>query len=189
METGDINSVIHLTESIGDGTIATELCASGYYSVILHENTIYGRAYGWQTCDYMGGTLVCLVPQTTGALQLSCSAIAATRLIAFHPDIFHGTFLGKEMTDYSFFSYRTNEALHLSVREKQIIGDCMDAIENEIKEPLDRYSTNVVSKRIGLLLDYCMRFYERQLTTRYLTVQTTLKQYETMVRDFISTRR
>lgn len=90
------------------------------------------------------------------------------------------------MTDYSFFNYRTNEALHLSVREKQVIGDCMDAIGDEIRNSADDYSMHVISKRIGLLLDYGMRFYERQFITRYLTVQTTIKQYETLVRDSIS---
>lgn len=62
----------------------------------------------------------------------------------------------------------------------------MDAIGDEIRNSADDYSMHVISKRIGLLLDYGMRFYERQFITRYLTVQTTIKQYETLVRDSIS---
>ena len=51
------------------------------------------------------------------------------RALFFHPDLIHGTSLGRTIKDYTFFSYSANEALHLSEREKQIILESINKIE------------------------------------------------------------
>ena len=54
----------------------------------------------------------------------------------FHPDLLRNTPLGRIMREYSFFSYETNEALHLSVEERQIIMDCFHKIQYELNHPI-----------------------------------------------------
>lgn len=44
--------------------------------------------------------------------------------------------------------------------------DCLHKIEAELKHSIDKHSRRLICANIGLLLDYCMRFYERQFTTR-----------------------
>ena len=39
--------------------------------------------------------------------------------LVFHPDLIRGTSLGQDIKQYSFFSYASNEALHLSDEEKK----------------------------------------------------------------------
>ena len=84
----------------------------------------------------------------------------------FHPDLIRGTALGQEIRRYTFFSYETNEALHLSEQERQTVMDCLGKIEAELEHAIDKHSRRLITANIGLLLDYCMRFYERQFTTR-----------------------
>ena len=86
--------------------------------------------------------------------------------ILFHPDLIRGTALGQEIKNYSFFSYATREALHLSEEERATVMDCLHKIEAELKHSIDKHSRRLICANIGLLLDYCMRFYERQFTTR-----------------------
>ena len=86
--------------------------------------------------------------------------------ILFHPDLIRGTALGQEIKNYSFFSYETREALHLSEEERETVMDCLHKIEAELKHSIDKHSRRLICANIGLLLDYCMRFYERQFTTR-----------------------
>ena len=81
--------------------------------------------------------------------------------IRFHPDLIRGTALGLEIKNYSFFSYETREALHLSEEERETVMDCLHKIEAELKHSIDKHSRRLICANIGLLLDYCMRFYER----------------------------
>lgn len=47
----------------------------------------------------------------------------------YHPDLIHGTILAKTINDYNFFSYNTNEALHISDDERQLVLDLLFKFE------------------------------------------------------------
>lgn len=70
------------------------------------------------------------------------------------------------MKQYSFFSYASNEALHLSVEERIILQDYMEKITRELEHPIDKFSKPLIISNIEVLLNYCMRFYERRFVTR-----------------------
>lgn len=59
-----------------------------------------------------------------------------------------------------------NEALHLSEQEREIVTDCIHKIQIELEHAIDKHSKQLIVRNIELLLDYCMRFYERQFITR-----------------------
>lgn len=87
-------------------------------------------------------------------------------MLVFHPRLFFGTLLGQNIENYTFFSYHSNEALQLSIREKQKVLECIDNIRQELQHAIDLYSKELISKYIELLLDHCTRFYTRQFITR-----------------------
>jgi len=66
----------------------------------------------------------------------------------------------------SFFSYEANEALHLSEKERQIIIECLNKIDYELHQSIDKHSKTLIANNIELLLNYGSRIYERQLITR-----------------------
>ena len=70
------------------------------------------------------------------------------------------------MKEYSFFSYDTNEALHLSDKEKHILNDIVQKINVELSENIDKHSQTLIVSNIELLLNYCTRYYDRQFITR-----------------------
>ncbi len=70
------------------------------------------------------------------------------------------------MKEYTFFSYETSEALHLSDKEKETLYDCIEKIETELQENIDHYSQTLIVSNIELLLNYCQRYYGRQFITR-----------------------
>ena len=108
----------------------------------------------------------------------------AARGVLFHPDIIKGTSLGQEIRSYSFFSYSSNEALHLSLREREIFSDCLDKISLELDHSIDRLSKRLISRNIQLLLDYCLRFYERQFITRAEANGTVLSRFENLLDEY-----
>lgn len=61
---------------------------------------------------------------------------------------------------------RENESLHLSLQEKRIVQDRLEHLHEELRRDIDRHSLRLVSAGLELLLDYCVRFYERQFACR-----------------------
>lgn len=132
-----------------------------FYVVFLKDEKNCGLIYGRQRYDYQKGSVVCLAPgQVIGIEDTGKEFQPQGYALCFHPDLIRGTNLGRNIKDYSFFSYEVNEALHLSERERVTFIDCLTKIQEEIQHPIDRLSKRLISNSIELLLNYCLRFYE-----------------------------
>lgn len=138
----------------------------GVYALFLKDVKCGNIKYGRQYYDYQDGTVVCFAPGQVADLEMLPDIQPAAHGLLFHPDLIRGTALGQEIRRYTFFSYETNEALHLSEEERRTVMDCLHKIEAELEHAIDKHSRRLITANIGLLLDYCMRFYERQFTTR-----------------------
>lgn len=158
----------------------------GFYTVFLKEIKCGDLRYGCNNYDYEEGTLIFLAPGqvigSNGADYYQPQGLA----LVFHPDLIHGTSLGRHMRDYTFFSYAVNEALHLSERERQIILDCFSKIKFELEHGVDKHSKKLLVTNIELFLNYCVRFYDRQFVTRENSVKGILERFETLLNDFFS---
>ena len=104
--------------------------------------------------------------------------------LIFHPDLIHGTALGQNISKYTYFSYEQNEALHLSEQEKTIVMDCLHKIQLEMEYPVDRHSKELLSVNLELLLDYCLRFYDRQFHTREKVNSDILRKFEQHLNEY-----
>jgi len=87
-------------------------------------------------------------------------------LIFIHEDFLNGHFLHNEIKKYNFFDYETNEALHLSPKEEEIIWDLYGKIETEYNNNTDEYSREIMLTHIDSILKYSQRFYKRQFINR-----------------------
>lgn len=144
--------------------------------------------YGRHTYDYQEGTLVFLAPgQVAGVNSKGETYQPKGYGLVFHPDLIHGTPLGKHVQDYTFFSYQSNEALHLSERERKIVLDCFSKIEYELEHAIDKHSKRLIISNIELFLDYCIRVYDRQFITRDTVHKGTLERFEHFLNDYFQT--
>ena len=163
---------LHPLVSIVDLTKATKSVNHiqmnyGLYALFLKETKSCDIKYGRQYYDYQEGTIVCFGPGQTASVETFEDEVSPPVYgIVFHPDLIRGTSLGKEIKKYTFFSYAVNEALHLSDQEKEIVMDCLKKISIELEHAIDKHSKALIAMNIELLLNYCMRFYERQFITR-----------------------
>ena len=121
--------------------------------------------YGSKVYDDREGTVVSFARGQVVETEMPDNYRPDALGVLFHPDFIRGTALGKEIDRYSFFNYHSTEALHLSEREKEVIVDCISRISNELEHAIDKHSKRLIASNIELLLDYCMRFYERQFNT------------------------
>lgn len=159
----------------------------GVYIIFLKEFNCGELKYGRNTYDFQEGTLVFVAPGQVLGVQLSTVQVEqAGWAIVFHPDLIRGTALGKHIQDYSFFSYDSHEALHLSEKEKQIVLDCFAKIQYEMEQSIDKHSKTLITTNIELFLNYCVRFYDRQFITRDLDNRGVLERFEHLLQDYFS---
>ena len=157
----------------------------GFYAVFLKDVKCGELRYGRQYYDYQDGTLIFVAPgQTFGAEDDGEVFQPTGYLLMFHPDLLRNTPLGKVMKDYTFFSYETNEALHLSTEERQIIMDCFHKIQYELSHAIDRYSKALIVDSIKMFLDYYTRFYDRQFVTRDNVNKDLLTRFEQLLNEY-----
>ena len=160
----------------------------GVYALYLKLEKACDIKYGRQTYDYQEGTVVCFAPGQTTETTLTTDRVQLNVLgILFHPDLLHGTSLGKTIKKYTFFSYEVNEALHLSAEERSIIEELLKIIRMELEHGIDKHSKTLISRNIELLLDYCIRFYERQFVTRTNVNKDVLMKFEDILNDYFHT--
>lgn len=154
------------------------------YALFLKNVKCGNIKYGRQNYDYQDGTIVCFAPGQVIDLEMLQDTQPQAHGLLFHPDLIHGTALGQEIRNYSFFSYESNEALHLSLEERQNIMDVLNKIETELEHSIDKHSRRLICANIGLLLDYCMRYYERQFETRREVNHDIVVRFEQLLDDY-----
>ncbi len=157
----------------------------GFYTVFLKEVKCGDLYYGKHTYDYQEGTLVFLAPgQVIGVDSNGELYQPKGYALVFHPDLIHGTSLGRHIADYNFFSYGAHEALHISEKERQIVLDCFDKINIELQHGLDNHSKKLIVSNIELFLNYCSRFYDRQFITRDHVHKGILERFESLLNNY-----
>lgn len=158
----------------------------GMYCLYIKEVKCGSISYGRQSYDYQEGSIIAFAPGQVARVDMEKGTKPSGRGILFHPDLIRGTALGQEIRNYSFFSYESNEALHLSEEERQTIMDGLHKIETELKHSIDKHSRRLICANIGLLLDYCMRFYERQFETRREVNHDIIARFEHLLDEYFT---
>ena len=186
------NETLHPQVSVVDLTKASPRQGSrmyfGFYTVFLKDVKCGDLVYGRQLYDYQEGTLVFVAPgQVAGVNSNGEIYQPKGHALVFHADLIHGTSLGKHIQDYNFFSYQSNEALHLSERERKIVLDCFSKIQYELERSIDNHSKKLIVSNIELFLDYCTRFYERQFITRGNVYEGVLSRFENLLNEYFQT--
>lgn len=170
----------------GTSQIRRLSCYCIYYKELECGTIEYGRS----KYDYQEGTLLFISPGQVGGVNDGGETLNPKGLaLMFHPDLLFGTPLARRMKDYTFFSYASNEALHMSEREKQIILNCFRDIAAEIEHAIDKHTKQIVASTIETMLNYCTRFYDRQFITREVPNHSILSRFERTVHDWFESRK
>lgn len=164
------------------------LHALSFYKISYRPNFGGKLKYGQTYFDFDEGGLLFAAPnQIIGKSEeelsvlpdSSCTNQQITLLI--HPDFLWNFPLAKKIKQFSFFSYTSTEALHLSESEKETILSIFRMIEAELNQRIDEFSQEVVISQLELLLNYANRFYKRQFITRKPASNDMLQQLEVLL--------
>lgn len=157
----------------------------GLYCIVLKDIECGNMKYGRNYYDYQEGTLVFISPgQVIDVEDKTEPYQPMGHGLVFHPDLIHGTTLVNIQNNYSFFSYETNEALHLSEDERQMVLDCFSKVNFELKHSIDKHSKKLIASNIELFLNYCEQFYDRQFITREKVNEGVVARFQELLHEY-----
>lgn len=159
-----------------------------FYSIIFKNYCKNTMKYGRKAIDFQDGNLICIAPNQVIEIdkEVEDREDKMGWGLFFHPDLIRSTSLNEKIKDYSFFHYEVSEALHLSDKEKNILFESVKKIDSELQENIDIHSQHIIVSTIELLLNYCSRFYGRQLITRSQTNKSIISQIELLLTQYFT---
>lgn len=137
------------------------------YMISLKDGELGTFKYGRNSYDYDSGTMLFIKSnQIFSPQNLQISKDSKGWTLLFHPDLIRKSELGKNISQYSLFSYESNEALQVSEEEKIFITQFKNTIELEYSQNIDKYTQDLIILNLESILRYCKRYYSRQFYTR-----------------------
>ena len=161
----------------------------GLYAIYLKENKGCKLSYGRTPYDFDEMTVTSFAPGQVVKVEPNPDVpFAKFTALVFHPDLLNRTALGRQINRYEFFGYASTEALHLSAQEVEVFRGVLAMIEQELHRAIDKHTRELIVSNIELLLNYCLRFYDRQFITREEINHSVVKKFIEMLDDYISTK-
>lgn len=161
----------------------------GLYAIYLKENKGCKLSYGRTPYDFDEMTVTSFAPGQMVKVEPNPDVpFAKFTALVFHPDILNRTALGRHINRYEFFGYSSTEALHLSAQEVEVFRGVLTMIEQELHRAIDKHTRELIVSNIELLLNYCLRFYDRQFITREEINHSVVKKFIELLDDYISTK-
>lgn len=147
------------------GLASSPPISSDFYLISIKRLITGNVRYGRTKYDFTHGTMKFLAPGQV--LEWDDVEMEPWGYIIFiHRDYVRGYDIEHRMKKYGFFSYATNEALHLSPREEEIALSIFRTIEEEYRGNPDEFSKEIILSQLDTLFKYSDRFYKRQFTDR-----------------------
>ena len=167
----------------------TQTARYGLYAIFLKQGEGCRLRYGREAYDYQAGSIVAMAPGQVVTVEYAAGEQASWKALLFHPDLLFGTPLAERIREYGFFGYDQREALHLSDDERRTIEDTLSHIAHELHHAIDHHSGQLLTVYVQLVLDYCLRFYDRQFITRHKANSSLISRLERLLDDYLASGR
>jgi AraC family transcriptional regulator, transcriptional activator of pobA len=159
-----------------------------FYIISLKNPAPKSVQYGRQYYDFSDGTMMFIAPEQVFMVGEPDDKTEFKGWgLYFHPDILLKTNLANKIKSYNFFTYATNEALHLSDKERSVVSAIAETIKVEYDGNIDNYSQSVIVTAIEQILNYSERFYGRQFITRQKVNDDLVSKFENLLNQYFQT--
>ncbi len=179
-------SVLRVNKNLQEIEIEKFKYSIGLFQISLKDSCAFTISnYGRNSYDFEEGSMIFTAPnQVLEFEKQNVNKEDTGWTIIFHPDLIRKSELGKNIDNFSFFSYASNEALHISDEERKTVSEITQKIENEFSGIIDSHSQTLLVSNLELLLNYCVRFYDRQFYTRTNLNKDITSQFEQVLKTY-----
>ena len=156
-----------------------------FYQIALKSGIKGSFKYGRSHYDFQEGSMIFTKPGQAQSYTDDKELEGEQGwVLLFHPDLIRRSTLGQQIDQYTFFSYESNEALHLSDEEKRSITELVEKIKQEYEQNIDKHTQKLIVSNLELILDYCTRYYDRQFYVRTNHNQDLVSKLEVSLREY-----
>ena len=157
---------------------------SDFYMIAFKKIKSGNFLYGRTTYDHDNGSMSFVKPRQI--VEMNDLELTETGFIIFiHEDFLINKPLHSEIKKYSYFDYEVHEALHLSVKEEEVIWDLFYKIQSEYNNNQDEYSKDIILSHIDSILKYSQRFYKRQFLNRTVFSGTVISKFNELLKRYL----
>jgi AraC-like DNA-binding protein len=176
-------SIIHYDEV---SPLHTSLNRYGVYALFIQRTFPDNLTYGMKMFTPSEGSILAVEPgQVGGKVDDGIPVSVSGWVLMFSPQLIQGSSLDGKMKDYQFFSYFATESLKMEPSEWGRITQLLIQLRHELQENPDSVALRAVALGyIGLILEYCQRIYQRQLSQEDKTSSDILKRFHSLLREY-----
>lgn len=179
------NDLIAVVDYSSLQRLPLEVMSFGFYAIFLKESYDGHFTYGLSKYTYQNNSVIFVAPnQIFGIDSVKYEPSPSGYALLIHPDFLAGSPWADRIKQCSFFSYETNEALLVNEKEYQVLLTCLKNIAEELNNPIDSHTQQLVLSNLMVFFSYCTRPYDRQFHQRRTINNEIFERFNQVLEDY-----
>ena len=160
----------------------------GVYGLFIQRQFPKSLSYGMKTVQVTDASIIAVAPGQLGGLEDNGERLSLSGwVVLWSPELLHGSELEHHMDRYQFFSYFFTDSLRMEPAEWLSITRLVEQMRQELTEHDDSpMLRSILMGYLRLLLEYCNRIYQRQLSQEDLGGNDLLKRFHGLLQRYFS---
>ena len=158
----------------------------GVYGLFIQRQFPYNLSYGMRKLQVSDGSIIAVEPGQIGGLEDNGERISLCGwVLLWSPELLHGSELERQIDRYQFFS-----SLRMEPDEWLCITQLVTQMRQELQTHEDSPSLRkVLLAYLRLILEYCNRIYQRQLSEEDRGETDLLKRFHNLLQTYFRENR
>ena len=163
----------------------------GVYGLFIQRQFPFNLSYGMRKLQVSDGSIIAVEPGQIGGLEDNGERISLCGwVVLWSPELLHGSELERQIDRYQFFSYFFDGSLRMEPDEWLCITQLLTQMRQELQSHEDSPSLrSVLLGYLRLILEYCNRIYQRQLSEEDRGGDDVLKRFHDLLQTYFRENR
>jgi AraC-like DNA-binding protein len=163
----------------------------GVYGLFIQRQFPLNLSYGMRKLQVSDASIIAVEPGQIGGLEDNGERISLCGwVLLWSPELLHGTELERQIDRYQFFSYFFDGSLRMKPDEWLSITQLVSQMREELQTHEDSPSLrSVLLAYLRLILEYCNRIYQRQLSEEDRGEVDLLKRFHDLLQTYFRENR
>ena len=163
----------------------------GIYGLFIQRQFPKDLSYGMKTVQVSDASIIAVEPGQIGGLEDNGERISLSGwVLLWSPELLHGSELERQIDRYQYFSYFFTGSLRMEPDEWLCITQLLSQMRQELISHEDSPSLrSILLGYLHLILEYCNRIYQRQLSEENNGGSDLLKRFHDLLQQYFRENR